>query len=61
MGIRTVAVYSKADENSPHVSMAEEAVYIGESESSKSYLNSDLIIKIAKKLNCDGKEKKKKF
>eukprot|EP01080_Neovahlkampfia_damariscottae_P002244 gene2244-2418_t len=54
MGIRTVAVYSKADENSPHVLMAEESVYIGESESSKSYLNAEKIIKISKDLKCDG-------
>jgi pyruvate carboxylase subunit A len=58
MGITTVAIYSKADENTPHVSMAEESVYIGESESSKSYLNADKIIKIAKDLKCDGKKKK---
>jgi acetyl/propionyl-CoA carboxylase alpha subunit len=61
MGITTVAIYSTADENSPHVSMAEESVYIGESESSKSYLNADKIIKIAKDLKCDGKKKIYKF
>ena len=39
MGIKTVAVYSTADENSLHVKFADEAVCIGPPESSKSYLN----------------------
>lgn len=39
MGIKTVAVYSEADTNSAHVSMADEAVYIGPSPASQSYLD----------------------
>ncbi|MDB2414945.1 acetyl/propionyl/methylcrotonyl-CoA carboxylase subunit alpha [Rickettsiales bacterium] len=45
MGIKTVAVYSDADTNSAHVSMADEAVYIGPSPASQSYLDTDRIIK----------------
>lgn len=54
MGIKTVAVYSEADRNSPHVRFADEAVCIGEAPSSKSYLVGEKIIDVAKKLNVDG-------
>lgn len=39
MGIKTVAVYSEADTNAAHVSMADEAVFIGPSPASESYLD----------------------
>ncbi|MBK1886772.1 acetyl/propionyl/methylcrotonyl-CoA carboxylase subunit alpha [Marinobacter sp. DY40_1A1] len=48
MGIRCVAVYSDADANALHVSMADEAFHIGPAPSSESYLRSDKIIEIAK-------------
>ncbi|TRO66754.1 acetyl-CoA carboxylase biotin carboxylase subunit [Christiangramia sabulilitoris] len=54
MGIDTVAVYSKADRNAPHVKFADEAVCIGEAPSSESYLKGDKIIEVAKKLKVDG-------
>ncbi|NBV31158.1 MAG: acetyl-CoA carboxylase biotin carboxylase subunit, partial [Bacteroidetes bacterium] len=38
MGIRTVAVYSKADEDSLHVKFADEAVCIGPAAGKESYL-----------------------
>src|SRR5436190_1397042 len=38
MGIATVAVYSDADARAPHVEMADEAVHIGASPASESYL-----------------------
>ncbi len=44
MGIKTVAVYSEADTNALHVKEADEAVYIGQSPSVKSYLNIDAIM-----------------
>lgn len=44
MGIRTVAVYSSADKNALHVSMADEAVHIGSAAASESYLVIDKII-----------------
>ena len=43
MGIRTVAVYSKADEESLHVRFADEAVCIGPASSAESYLKLSLI------------------
>ena len=54
MGIKTVAVFSTADRNSPHVTFANEAVCIGEPPSSQSYLNMDKIIKVAKELKVDA-------
>lgn len=44
LGIKTVAVYSKADELSLHVKFADEAVCIGPGPSSESYLNIPRII-----------------
>ena len=54
MGIKTVAVYSEVDRNSPHVRYADEAVLIGPPPSSESYLRGDKIIKVAKELNVDA-------
>ncbi|MCE3232507.1 MAG: acetyl/propionyl/methylcrotonyl-CoA carboxylase subunit alpha [Rickettsiaceae bacterium] len=44
MGIKTVAVYSEADTNSVHASMADEAVFIGPSPATQSYLNIERIM-----------------
>ena len=54
MGIKNVAVYSKADRNAPHVRFADEAICIGEPPSSQSYLLGSKIIKIAKELGVDA-------
>jgi len=48
MNIASVAIYSDADRNAPHVLEADEAVYVGESPSSESYLKQDLILKYCK-------------
>ena len=48
MGIATVAVYSDADRNSVHVEMADEAVHIGPSPASQSYLVAEKIIEACK-------------
>ena len=47
MGIKTVAVYSDADRNSLHVSQADEAIHIGPSPSTESYLVIEKIIQAA--------------
>jgi acetyl-CoA carboxylase, biotin carboxylase subunit len=47
MGIQTVAIYSHADRQSPHVRFADEAYFAGPSPSSESYLRMDNIIEIA--------------
>ncbi|NLX62183.1 MAG: acetyl-CoA carboxylase biotin carboxylase subunit [Tissierellia bacterium] len=47
MGIKTVAIYSEADQDSIHVHMADEAICIGPAHPKKSYLNIDNIISAA--------------
>lgn len=47
MGIRTVAIYSEADRNALHKTLADEAICIGPAQSSKSYLNIKAIIEAA--------------
>lgn len=47
MGIRTVAVYSKADAESIHVALADEAICIGEAAAKDSYLNQERILSAA--------------
>ncbi len=54
MGIKTVAVFSEADRNAPHVKYADEAVCIGPAPSNQSYLRGDKIIEVAKSLNVDA-------
>src|SRR5215831_7907745 len=54
LGIRTVAIYSEADRNSLHVRFADEAVCIGPSRSSESYLNIPQVISAAEIANVDA-------
>lgn len=54
MGIKTVAVYSDVDRDSPHVKAADEAVLLGPAPSKDSYLRGDKIIEACKKLGVDG-------
>ncbi len=54
MGIKTVAVYSKADAESLHVRFADEAVCVGPSSSADSYLNIPNIIAAAEITNSDA-------
>lgn len=54
MGIKTVAVYSEVDRQSPHVKFADEAVLLGPAPSSESYLVMDKIIKAAKDTGAEG-------
>lgn len=54
MGIKTVAVFSTADRNAPHVKFADQAVCIGNPPSNQSYLRADKIIEVAKTLHVDG-------
>lgn len=54
MGYQTVAVYSDADCNARHVQEADEAVYIGASKVSESYLSITKIIEACKKTGADA-------
>ena len=54
LGIKTVAVYSEADENSLHVRFADEDVRIGPARSADSYLNMPNIISAAEITGADA-------
>jgi acetyl-CoA carboxylase, biotin carboxylase subunit len=54
MGIGTVAVYSDADSTAAHVLEADEAVHLGKSEPSQSYLNMDRIMDAARKTGAEA-------
>lgn len=54
MGIKTVAIYSKPDKESLHVSLADESICIGPAAPSLSYLNMNNIIQAACLLGCDA-------
>ncbi|MFA5416397.1 MAG: biotin carboxylase N-terminal domain-containing protein, partial [Methanoregula sp.] len=54
LDIETVAIYSSADTNSLHVKYADEAFQVGEAHPSKSYLNMERIIDIAKKSGAEA-------
>lgn len=54
MNIKSVAIFSDADVNAPHVLEADEAVYVGKSPSAESYLQQDTILQICKDLGVDG-------
>ncbi len=54
LGIRTVAVYSDADQHALHVQLADEAIHIGAAPSSESYLVSERIIAAAQKTQAQA-------
>lgn len=54
MGIRSVAVYSKEDQNSLHVQLADQRVCIGEGSARNNYLNMERIITAARNVGADA-------
>ena len=54
MGFETVAVYSEADANAPHVTKADQAVCIGPAPVAASYLNVDAILAAAARTGADA-------
>ncbi len=54
MGYRTVAVYSDADKDAPHVAFADEAVRIGPPPVGESYLSIDRILEAAHTSGADA-------
>jgi len=54
MGIRSVAVYSDADANARHVREADEALRIGASAASASYLNIPAVVEAARRAGADA-------
>jgi acetyl-CoA carboxylase, biotin carboxylase subunit len=54
LGIKTIAIYSEADVNSPHVQFADEAYLVGGPRVKESYLNSENIIGIATRAGAEA-------
>ncbi|MGE0408641.1 MAG: acetyl-CoA carboxylase biotin carboxylase subunit [Amphiplicatus sp.] len=54
MGVATVAVYSEADQNAPHVRACDEAVPIGPSAPAESYLKIDRLLDAAKRTGAEA-------
>ncbi len=54
LGIETVAVYSDADAQSPHVRVADHAVAIGPAPAAQSYLNGQRILEAARSAHADS-------
>ena len=54
MGIETVAIYSEADANELHVSLADESYCIGGSMAKDSYLNMEAIVTLAEVLSVEA-------
>jgi len=54
MGLRTVAVYSEADRDALHVTLADEAVLIGEARARDSYLSIERILAAAKQTGAEA-------
>ena len=54
MGLRSIAVYSDADRDAPHVRAADTAVHIGGAAPASSYLNIDAIVSAAKAAGADA-------
>ena len=54
LGLQTVAAFSEADRNSPHVWAADRSVCIGPAPASLSYLNGSALIEAARGTGCDA-------
>jgi geranyl-CoA carboxylase alpha subunit len=54
LGYRTVAVYSEADAQAPHVALADEAIGIGPAPAAASYLNIPALLEAARRTGADA-------
>lgn len=54
MGIKSVAVFSEADRQSPHVKLADEAYFIGPAPARESYLRMDVLLDVAQRCSADA-------
>jgi acetyl-CoA carboxylase biotin carboxylase subunit len=54
LGIRSVAVYSEADANAPHVRLADEAVAIGPAPPAQSYLNAEALLAACRETGAEA-------
>jgi len=54
MGLRSVAVFSEADRQSPYVGFADEAYLLGPALARDSYLSADRVLDVAHRAGCDA-------
>ncbi len=54
LGLRTIAVYSEADRDAPHIRLADDAVFIGPALVSESYLKPEAILDAARTTGVDA-------
>lgn len=54
MGIRSVAIYTREDEKSLHVQLADQRICIGEGPARGNYLNIDRVVQAARNMGCDA-------
>jgi acetyl/propionyl-CoA carboxylase alpha subunit len=54
LGVRTIAVYSEADADAPHVAEADDAVLIGPPPARESYLKADAILAAARETGAEA-------
>ncbi|WP_078428290.1 acetyl-CoA carboxylase biotin carboxylase subunit [Alkalihalobacterium alkalinitrilicum] len=54
LGVKTVAIYSQADDSAPHVQLADEAYLVGGPRVNESYLNIDRILEVADDTSVDA-------
>jgi len=52
VGVETVAIYSEADVDLPHVALADQAVLVGPANARKSYLDMDKLLSVATETGC---------
>ena len=54
LGIKTISIYSESDKDALYVINSDKAIFIGDNNPTKSYLNINLIIEIAKEHKVDA-------
>ncbi len=54
LGISSAAIYSEADQNALHTRYADEAIFIGPTKASESYLNIGIVLKAAEDIGADA-------
>lgn len=54
LGVKTVAVYSEADSDAPHVKMADESYLLGPATAKDSYLNIEKVLSVVKESGADA-------
>ena len=61
LGYETVAVFSDADSDAPHVSLADEAVPLGPADVGESYLHMERVLEAAQRSGADAQYAQESF